>query len=309
MSSAAKYKILVVDDSAVYRKLIEQVLSGSGYSLSFARSGSEALQSYRENPPSIVITDWLMPDLSGLELCRLIRADQSDGYAYVIVMTSNTEENEIVEGLDAGADDYVVKPFNPREMLARIRAGCRIVDLHVRLKRKSEQLEEVARTDSLTGLPNRRAIEEWTRKQIKGAARHGFPLWAVLADIDSFKGVNDTFGHEAGDAVLRGFGDILKRATRVSDMCARFGGDEFLLAISHVGATDVETAINRMREQFAALSFPFAGQCVSITATFGAASVQCCEPKEFATLLRRADEMLYEAKRAGRSCVRVSKWE
>jgi two-component system cell cycle response regulator len=309
MSSAAKYKILVVDDSAIYRKLIEQVLSGNGYSLSFARSGGEALQSYRENSPSIVITDWLMPDLSGLELCRLIRADQADGYAYIIVMTSNTEKNEIVEGLDAGADDYVVKPFNPREMLARIRAGCRIVDLHVRLNRKSEDLEEVARTDSLTGLPNRRAIEEWTRKQIRGATRHGFPLWAVLGDIDSFKGVNDTFGHEAGDVVLRGFGDILRRGTRVSDMCARFGGDEFLLAISHVNATEVETAINRMRAQFSAQAFLFAGQCVSVTATFGAASVQCCEPKELATLLRRADEMLYEAKRAGRNCVRVSKSE
>ena len=129
----------------------------------------------------------------------------------------------------------------------------------------------------------------------------------MLGDIDSFKGVNDTFGHEAGDTVLRAFADILKGATRASDMCARFGGDEFLLAISHVKAEEVETAINRMPEQFLAQAFVFAGRCVSITATFGAASVQCCEPKEFASLLRRTDEMLYEAKRAGRNCVRVAR--
>lgn len=198
------YEVLVVDDSPVYRKLIEQILAGHGYLLSFACNGGEALQMYHEKAPSIVITDWLMPTFSGLELCERVRADKSSPYTYVILMTSNSEKNGVVTGLEAGADDYLVKPFDSNEMLARIGVGRRIIDLHRQLERKSAQLEEAARTDSLTGLPNRRAIKEWARKQLRGASRHGFPLWVVLGDLDSFKEINDSFGHEAGDIVLRG---------------------------------------------------------------------------------------------------------
>src|SRR6266404_4263532 len=229
---ARKYEILVVDDSPVYRKLIEQILSGGVYSLSFACSGSEALKSYHQHSPDIVITDWIMPDFSGLELCQHIRADKTPAYTYVILMTSNTEKDGVVKGLEAGADDYLVKPFDSNEMLARIGVGRRIVDLHRHLENKSAHLEEVARTDVLTGLPNRRAIEEWAEKQLKGSARHGFPLWVVLGDLDSFKEINDTFGHEAGDTVLRTFADTLRKLTRLSDMSGRLGGDEFLIVIS-----------------------------------------------------------------------------
>jgi diguanylate cyclase (GGDEF)-like protein len=306
-SAVPKYEILVVDDSPVHRKLIEHILSGHGYSLSFACNGSEALQIYHEKAPSIVITDWIMPDFSGLELCEHIRADKSSGYTYVILMTSNTEKDGVVKGLEAGADDYLVKPFNSSEMLARIGVGRRIIDLHRQLERKRAQLEEVARTDSLTRLPNRRAIAEWASKHLKGALRHGFPLWVVLGDLDSFKEINDSFGHEAGDIVLRTFADSLKKTTRVSDMCGRWGGDEFLLVISHVNAENIEMTINRFREQFSALSFPFVRQSVNVTATFGVAGSESGELKEFEALVRKADEMLYEAKRAGRNCVRVAK--
>jgi diguanylate cyclase (GGDEF)-like protein len=144
-------------------------------------------------------------------------------------------------------------------------------------------------------------------KQLKGALRHGFPLWVVLGDLDSFKEINDSFGHEAGDIVLRTFADTLKKTTRVSDMCGRLGGDEFLLVISHVSAENIEMTINRLREQFSALSFPFVRQSVNVTATFGVALSESGELKEFDALVRKADEMLYEAKRAGRNCVRVTK--
>jgi diguanylate cyclase (GGDEF)-like protein len=308
-SAVPQYEILVVDDSPVHRKLIEHILSGRGYSLSFACNGSEALQMYHEKATSIVITDWVMPDFSGLELCEHIRADKSSAYTYVILMTSNTEKDGVVKGLEAGADDYLVKPFDSDEMLARIGVGRRIIDLHRQLERKSAQLEEVARTDSLTGLPNRRALEEWAIKQSKGASRHGFPLWVVLCDLDSFKEINDTFGHEAGDTVLRTFAGNLRKLTRISDMCGRLGGDEFLIVISHVNGDNIELAINRFRELFCSLSFPFAGQSVSISATFGVAGSESGDLKDFDALVRKADEMLYEAKRAGRNCVRVAKLE
>jgi two-component system, cell cycle response regulator len=304
---ASQCEILVVDDSPVYRKLIEHILSSDVYSLSFACSGSEALQAHHQKSPDIVITDWVMPDFSGLELCQHIRADKSASYTYVILMTSNTEKDGVVKGLEAGADDYLVKPFDSSEMVARIGVGRRIIELHRQLEQKGAELEEAARTDSLTGLPNRRAIEEWTSKQVKGASRHGFPLWVVLGDIDSFKGINDSFGHLAGDIVLRTFADTLKKGTRESDMCGRLGGDEFLLVISHVSAENIEMAVHRFREQFSSLSFPFLGRSVSVTATFGVAGSESGDLKEFEALVRRADEMLYEAKRAGRNCVRVAK--
>jgi diguanylate cyclase (GGDEF)-like protein len=194
-------------------------------------------------------------------------------------------------------------------MLARIGVGRRIVDLQMKLQAKSDQLEEVACTDALTGLPNRRAIEDWANKQLKGGLRHGFPVWVVLCDLDSFKGVNDTFGHEAGDTVLRTFADTLRKITRISDMCGRLGGDEFLIVISHVSADNIELAINRFRELFGALSFPFSGKSISVSATFGVAGSEKASLKDFDLLVRKADEMLYEAKRAGRNCVRVAELE
>jgi two-component system cell cycle response regulator len=302
----SKIEVLVVDDSPVYRKLIERILSEHPYSLSFASDGSEALRIYHEKSPGIVITDWMMPDLSGPELSERIRSEKAAPYTYIILMTSKTEKDGVVKGLEAGADDYLMKPFDSNEMLARVGVGRRLINLHRQLEQKSAQLEEAARTDALTGLPNRRAIEEWASKQLKGALRHGFPLWVVLGDLDSFKEINDTFGHEAGDTVLRTFAATLKQQMRASDMCGRLGGDEFLLVISHVSAENIELTVNRFRENFSALSFPFIGQSVKVTATFGVAGSASGDLNEFEALVRKADEMLYEAKRAGRNCVSIA---
>jgi diguanylate cyclase (GGDEF)-like protein len=301
-----KYEVLVVDDSPVYRKLVEHVLSSEAYSLLSARDGAEARRLYEEHSPCIVITDWILPDFSGLELCQRIRSDQTRPYTYIIVMTSNKEKDSVVKGLEAGADDYLTKPFDPGEMLARIGVGRRIIDLNRELAAKSLKLEEAARTDPLTGLPNRRAIEDWAARQLRGATRHGFPVWVAVGDIDNFKSINDSFGHDAGDIVLKTFADVLKKNTRASDICGRLGGDEFLLVITHVEGEHVNTTVNRFREQFAALSFPLQGQSVRVTASFGVSGVQSKSIQEFSSLVRKADQMLYEAKRAGRNLVRVS---
>ena len=163
---ASKYAVLVVDDSPVQRKLVEQVLSGQdAYQLIFASNGQEALTLFQQHLPSIVLTDWMMPDFSGLELCERIRADATQPYTYIILMTSNTEKGNVVKGLQAGADDYLAKPFDPGEMLARIGVGRRIIDLNRELAAKSVKLEEAARTDPLTSFsPTRhRSPKRWCR--------------------------------------------------------------------------------------------------------------------------------------------------
>jgi two-component system chemotaxis response regulator CheY len=301
-----KCDVLVVDDSPVYRKLVEDVLTSDDFSVVFACDGAEAIKLYEDFCPNIVITDWVLPDFSGLELCQRIRTDETRPYTYIIMMTTNGDKGSVVKGLQAGADDYLTKPFDPAEMLARIGVGRRIIDLNRELAAKSLKLEQAARTDPLTGLPNRRAIEEWAEKQVRGAVRHGFPLWVALGDIDNFKAINDTFGHDAGDIVLKTFADMLRKNTRASDICGRLGGDEFLLVITHVEKAHVEATINRFREQFAALSFPLQGQSVRVSASFGVSGVLTRQSQEFDVLVRQADEMLYEAKRAGRNVVRVS---
>src|SRR5215475_7572044 len=277
-SSAGSYQILVVDDSPVHRKLVEQALEDASYTLLFAKSGTEALEKFRKHAPEIVLTDWMMPDLSGLQLCERIRSDSRSGYTYIIVLTAKAEKDSVVTGLTAGADDYLTKPFDTGELLARIGVGCRIVDLHREIATKNQQLEEMAHTDSLTSLPNRRALEDWAIRQLRGAARHGFPLWVVHVDLDGFKDINDNFGHDAGDAVLRKFAEILKANTRASDICGRMGGDEFLIVMTHVEAEHIQPTIEPLRDELASHVFTFGDKQVSISASFGIAGFRGGDP-------------------------------
>jgi two-component system chemotaxis response regulator CheY len=298
-------KVLVVDDSAVSRKLVEQALVKESYTALLAESAHDALKLFVKHAPSIVITDWIMPGNSGLELCQTIRAD-SRQYTYVIVLTSKTEKDSVVEGLAAGADDYLTKPFDAGELLARIGVGRRTIELHRQIDRKNQLLEEMAHTDSLTGLPNRRAIEEWARRQLRGAVRHGFPVWVVQADLDRFKNINDDYGHDAGDAVLQRFGEIIKNHTRASDICGRMGGDEFLMVITHVEHDKIEAAVDRLRAQLAEHKFTFGGEQVSLTASFGVSGFHGKHAPEFSALVREADEAMYAAKRAGGNRVEIA---
>jgi two-component system, cell cycle response regulator len=297
--------VLVVDDSPLGRKLVEHAASGESYSLLFAKSGKEALELFVQHAPSIVITDWMLPDYSGLELCQQIRAGAQRRYTYVIILTAVTDKASVVKGLGAGADDFLTKPFDGGELLARIGVGRRTIELHREIDAKNRLLEEMAHTDALTALPNRRAIEEWASRQLRGAARHGFSLWVVHADIDSFKDINDGYGHDAGDTVLRRFAEVLKTGTRASDICGRMGGDEFLVVLTHVQRKDIELTVNHLRKEFASSQFLFGGKSVSVTASFGVAGFCGQHPVEFSALVTQADHALYAAKRAGRNQVKV----
>ncbi len=303
--SGPSLSVLVVDDSPVYRELVSQALQGQDYSVTFARNGREALELFAQIAPHVVITDWMMPDVSGLDLVQRIRSSEL-AYTYVILLTSISDKAMVVKGLAAGADDYLTKPFDPGEFCARIGVGRRIICLQRDIEAKNLLLQEAARTDSLTGLPNRRAIEEWAERQIRGAARHGYPLWVILADLDSFKNVNDSYGHDAGDLVLQKFAEVLRGTTRASDICGRMGGEEFVMVLTHVDQNGIFPTVDRLRAQFASLVFRFGGNSASVTASFGIAGFQGRETAEFSQLLRRADEALYAAKRAGRNRVEVA---
>jgi two-component system, cell cycle response regulator len=300
-----QFKIVVADDSRMYRTLVEGVLAQSGHAVLFAENGREALEALAKHQPSLLITDWEMPDITGLELCRKIRQEY-EPYVHVILLTSNAEKDQIIEGLAAGADDYLTKPFHPGELLARVAVGRRVAELHRQIQAKNLLLEEIAQTDSLTGLPNRRAIQDWAKREISGAERHGFALWLAMADLDHFKRINDNHGHEAGDVVLKRFAKILQANTRTSNMCGRIGGEEFVVVLSHVDRAGVQIAIERIRRQFEAEKFTFDGKVVTGTASFGIAGFQRSNAPDFDKLLREADVALYAAKHKGRNRLEFS---
>jgi two-component system, cell cycle response regulator len=301
--SSNDFKILVADDSPIYTLLVKQTLSPEPCSLLFAKDGCEALTLFAEHQPPLVITDWVMPKMDGIELCCRIRADFPQTFSYLMLLTSNDEKESVVTGLRAGADDYLSKPFHPGELLARVGVGRRMVELHRQIQAKNRQLEELALTDSLTGLPNRRAIEVWASRQLSAAVRYGFPMWVVMADLDFFKKVNDSFGHSAGDAVLQGFAEILRTNTRGSDICGRIGGEEFLLVLTHVEYNNVGAVMERIRRSVEEQEFFFQGKVVRVTASFGVAGLDPKNPADFASLIGTADAALYSAKQKGRNRV------
>lgn len=305
MTKSNSIKIVVADDSRVSRRLIEQALAKGNYGLLWARDGREAIRLFIEHLPIIVITNWEMPDLTGIELCMEIRRQQKS-FVYIILLTANSQKQQIIEGLTAGADDYLTKPFDAGELLARVAVGRRFAELYRDIETKNQLLEELARTDSLTGLPNRRAVEEWSTRQISGAARHGYPIWITIVDLDHFKTVNDNYGHEAGDVVLKRVAEIIKTNTRFSNLCGRLGGEEFVIVLSQVDRHGARKALERLRTEIEGELFNFSGSTVSVTASFGVAGFQDTKSAEFADYLREADEALYVAKQNGRNRIQFA---
>ena len=301
------FKVLVIDESSVSRKLVELALSQKQCSLVFATTGQEAMKLFEEHKPALVIMDWMMPDLTGEEICQRMRSRSGDSYAYIIVLTGRTDKTSLVKALDAGADDYLTKPFRRAELIARVGVGMRIIGLHRQIETKNVLLEQLALTDALTGLPNRRAIENWAATQLSSAARHGFSVWVVQADLDHFKQVNDTFGHDAGDAVLKKFARILKAHLRRSDLCGRLGGEEFLMVMTHATRENALAAMERIRAELEMTPLTFRGCTVAVTASFGIAGFEGNQsPTGFGNLQRLADAALYTAKRGGRNRIEIA---
>ena len=298
-------EVLVVDDSPVYHKLVSDALSYQPYSILRAESGQEALDLFAKHSPPIVITDWMMPDLSGPDLCKRIRTESRSRYTYIILLTSMSDNESLLKGLEAGADEFLTKPFDPAELQARMGVGRRIVQLHRQVDAKDRLIEESSRIDPVTELPNHRAIQEWATWQLKAAAQNGFSVWIVLADVDSFGQINEHFGREAGDTVLKDFSQIVKDTSLPADIVGRVGDDELICLLTHVSKAYVAAAIQRYRTRFAEHEFRFGEKILTATASFGAIGFEGDEAPPFERLLLEAETALNTAKKAGGNQYRV----
>jgi len=294
---------LVVDDSAVYRKLIGDHLRSWGFGVTLAESGSEAWRILEQpNAPKLVLLDWVLPDLDGIELCQRIRqAGSSSPYIYVILLTSNEGRQNMLQAMRAGADDYLVKPFDELELKARLLVGKRILDLQEELVSARESMRHAATHDSLTGLTNRGEILAMLERELERARRERKPVAVILCDIDHFKNVNDTLGHLFGDEALREIGKRLRAQLRVYDGVGRYGGEEFLMVLPSCDLPNALLRANELREIIANTPVVCSGEERLITMSMGVAVSRCEGKNEVEMLLNQADAGLYQAKEKGRN--------
>jgi len=298
-------QVLVVDDSAVYRKLIGDHLRSWGFGVTLAETGMEAWRVLqRPEAPKLVLLDWVLPDLDGIELCQRIRRVRATGqYTYVILLTSKEGRQNMLDAMQAGADDYLVKPFDESELRARLLVGKRILDLQDELVAARESMRHAATHDSLTGLLNRGEILGLLERELERGRRERKPLAVILGDIDLFKKVNDTHGHLFGDEALREIARRMRSRLRVYDGIGRYGGEEFLLVLP---ACDLDVAMqraNELREMIAATPVKSGDAETTISISMGVAVSEGSGVKEAEALLSRADSALYAAKEKGRNRV------
>ncbi|MGA2215352.1 MAG: diguanylate cyclase [Bryobacteraceae bacterium] len=299
-------KVLIADDSIVSRHLLEATLRKWGYDVTVACDGAEALQILeREDAPALVILDWMMPGISGLEVCRRIRARGSEPYIYILLLTSKSQKEDLIEGMDAGADDYITKPFDQNELQVRLRAGNRLVRLQAELLAAREALREQATRDSLTHLWNRNAILEALSRELARAWRQSSPLGVVMVDLDNFKHINDNHGHLAGDVMLREAARRMQNGVRQYDSVGRYGGEEFLILLPNCGEVEAYSQAERLRKQLCQAEARIDDTLLRITASFGVTAALPGEPWTPEGLLRKADEALYIAKKSGRNRVEL----
>jgi len=305
-------KILVAEDDPVSRRLLEVTLSKWGYEVVTCADGQAAWEALKApDAPQLAILDWMMPLLDGLQVCRNVRnpAERpAEPYVYIILLTAKSQKTDMVTGLEAGADDYLTKPFDAQELRMRLRAGWRILDLLDELVRAREILREQARKNSLTQLCTRATVLELLMHELdrsqRDSADRDAPVSVVLADLDHFKHINDTYGHLAGDAVLRETAHRMRDAIRPYDSIGRYGGEEFLLVLSNCDTIGAAAIAERLLQAVRKDTIVLAEATVSVTLSAGVATSGVIQDPE--ALVGAADAALYRAKRGGRNRVEVA---
>ena len=295
-------RILVADDDPINRRLLEALLVKWDYEVVLACDGNEAWKILsQKDAPKLAILDWMMPGVDGTQICRRIRKRSSDSYIYILLLTAKSQKSDIIKGLDAGADDYLSKPFDANELRARLWAGMRVLGLEKRLRSAYENLLFHAAHDSLTGGWNRVAILETLRTEVARAQRQGTALSIIVADLDNFKQVNDTYGQLAGDAVLRETATRMQACLRHNDVVGRHGGEEFLIVMPQCDFSLAPSRAEELRAAISSTPMDTPKGAVPVTVSLGVAIGGGAMPIDEESLLRNADKALYQAKHAGRN--------
>ena len=305
-----KAKVLVVEDSKSQRDALVAVLQARGYEVMAVSGGLEALRSIKANAPDVVILDVMLDGMDGYSVCRWLRLGEATRDVVIIMLTVKVEVKERVEGLHVGADDYIPKPYDPEELEARMFAALRSRNARIELRQRNAELEgmltkteRLAMTDALTGVFNRRRFGDELHREWAIARRYGHALSLLLVDLDSFKGVNDKDGHRAGDATLKNIAEILARSVREVDVCARYGGDEFVILLPHTPATQAIVVAERARAEVAKVRATWAGEARHVSLSIGISSTEDASVANEEALVEAADRALYLAKHEGRDRV------
>lgn len=297
----------MADDEPVGRLLLKRWFEEWGYDVVTATDGGTAIQVLQTDPDiRLAVVDWVMPTMDGIDVCRWIRSRSEEPYVYTILVTARDNKADIVAGLEAGADDYIVKPCHPLELKVRLRSGQRVIELQEQLVRARDKLRFEAMHDSLTSLFNRAAILARLDDELARSARNGKPISIVMVDLDHFKQVNDDFGHAAGDAVLRGASNLFKAGLRPYDSVGRVGGEEFLVVLPECDLDSGAGVAERLAGLLRAHPIPVPAGRVRVTASLGVASTSQEDVLDAQELTRAADAALYRAKRGGRDRAEVA---
>lgn len=301
------FTIAIVDDDAAIRRLVRLFLHRAGYGTVECTTGEEAREALRKEAWDLVILDRRLPDLDGVVLAEELKAIPEFRARYIIMLTGEDEQEDKIEGLELGADDYITKPFQYPELLARIRAGKRIVDLQKELVEKNKRLELLSITDGLTKLHNHRYFQDELARAFEESQRYGRPLSLAMIDIDFFKKVNDTYGHAAGDDVLKAAAALYRSSVRSTDLVARYGGEEFAVMMPETELADGITFAEKIRQMVEETTFDTQAGPLQATVSIGVASVPRSRIHSAKELIVAADKALYRAKRGGRNQVQAEK--
>ncbi len=298
-------RVLVVEDDRVTREFVAGLLRGAGFDVRTLESGSPAVDLARNGKVDLVLLDVVMPGVNGIDVCRMIKSVTGDAFVPVILVTAKSDTASRVEGLRIGADDYVCKPFDERELLARVEGMLRIKQMHDEVAKAKSRLQELAVRDDLTGLFNFRYLHTRLHEEFKRAERYREPLACAMVDVDGFKGFNDQYGHEVGDIVIKGVAERLTAALREIDVVARYGGDEFLIILPSTHFSGALTVSDRTWRSVGEKPFEVGGRELRVTCSIGVALYPSRDVGSKDELLRAADAALYQAKDDGRNRICV----
>jgi two-component system cell cycle response regulator len=300
-------KVLIADDDPISRRILEKNIKNWGYEVIIVNNGQDAWKVLQKKEIRMAIFDWMMPKINGVQLCQKVRLQKKDKYTYVILLTSRDQQEDIVQGLSSGADDYIVKPFNTLELEARLQTGKRIIDLQNQLIQSKKQLETLATQDSLTKLLNRAAIIKNLEEELNRSSREKNPVGTILVDIDYFKNINDTHGHHVGDEVLIEVASRLKKHIRSYDKIGRYGGDELLIVLPNCTLSLVKEVAERLRKVVSKKKIKTEIGLITVTLSLGGVSSEDQSVVSAEGLIKTSDRALYQAKRNGRNSVVINK--